>query len=143
MDLGIWTTQLRKGLLEFCILNVLARGETYGYAVVQELKRIDGQDLREGTIYPILHRLRREGYLGARRSPSENGPPRRYFILTKTGKARLRQMRAHWQALTRSVAALCHADPLQERRSSRADNTSTGEGHQVPTRSPSSPQVPS
>ena len=134
MSIEIWTTQLRKGLLEFCILNVLARGETYGYAIVQELKQIDGLALREGTIYPILHRLRREGYLDARRSPSENGPPRRYFRLTEAGQARLQEMRSHWETLTQSVAVLYREYPYQGRRSDHAASNARREDLAVPPR---------
>lgn len=58
-----WITQLRKGVLEYCVLLVLRRGESYGYEIVQALKRIEDLAVSESTVYPILGRLREEGFL--------------------------------------------------------------------------------
>ncbi len=61
IDFGNWTTQVRKGLLELCIVNLLARGELYGYDLVKKLARVKGLVITEGTIYPLLSRLRKTG----------------------------------------------------------------------------------
>lgn len=101
-----WITQLRKGLLEYCVLQVLRRGESYGYEVVQELKRMEDLSVSESTVYPILSRLRGESYLKVRDVPSPAGPPRRYFALTPRGKIRLAEMNAYWSLLSDAVARL-------------------------------------
>ena len=101
-----WITQLRKGLLEYCVLLTLRRGEGYGYEIVQALKRIEDLAVSESTVYPILGRLREEGYLKSRDVRSDAGPPRRYFSLTPPGKVRLAEMNAYWPMLTKSLEQL-------------------------------------
>ncbi|HAL91472.1 MAG TPA: PadR family transcriptional regulator [Verrucomicrobia bacterium] len=101
-----WITQLRKGLLEYCVLLVLRRGESYGYEIVQALKRIEDLSVSESTVYPILGRLREEGFLKSRDVPSDAGPPRRYFSLTPRGKVRLAEMNAYWPMLTNALEQL-------------------------------------
>jgi PadR family transcriptional regulator, regulatory protein PadR len=98
-----WVTQLRRGLLEFCLLNLLRGGESYGYEIVQRLKAIEELAAGESTVYPILARLREEGYLKVRVSPSPGGPPRRYFSLTRLGESYVREMNDYWDALAQSV----------------------------------------
>ena len=101
-----WITQLRKGVLEYCVLLTLRRGESYGYEIVQALKRIEELSVSESTVYPILGRLREEGFLKSRDKPSDAGPPRRYFSLTPPGKIRLAEMNAYWPMLTKSLEQL-------------------------------------
>jgi len=101
-----WITQLRKGLLEYCVLTVLRRGESYGYEIVQALKQIEELAVSESTVYPILNRLRDEKYLKVRDVPSDAGPPRRYFALTALGKVRLVEMNAYWSLLGGALARL-------------------------------------
>lgn len=98
-----WITQLRKGLLDFCILNALKHGESYGYEIVQELKTIEELSVSESTVYPILSRLRNEGLLKVRDVPSPSGPPRRYFSLTVAGKLRVAEMNAYWDLLGKAI----------------------------------------
>jgi PadR family transcriptional regulator PadR len=99
----VWITQLRKGLLEFLTLNILNQGESYGYEIVQKLKQLEGMDITESTVYPILARLRKDGYAQVRSQPSPGGPPRRYFKLTARGKSRLVQMNRYWDLLNKSI----------------------------------------
>ena len=101
-----WITQLRKGLLEYCVLTVLSRGASYGYEIVQALKEIEELAVSESTVYPILARLRDEEYLKVRDVPSDSGPPRRYFSLTPHGKVRLAEMNAYWGLLTDALKRL-------------------------------------
>ena len=101
-----WITQLRKGLLEYCVLTVLSRGESYGYEIVQALKEIEELTVSESTVYPILSRLRDEKFLKVRDVPSDAGPPRRYFALTAMGKVRLAEMNAYWSLLGGAIARL-------------------------------------
>lgn len=102
----VWITQLRKGLLEFLTLNILNQGESYGYEIVQKLKQLEGMDITESTVYPILARLRKDGYAQARSQPSPGGPPRRYFKLTAKGKSRLVRMNRYWQSLNLSITKI-------------------------------------
>jgi PadR family transcriptional regulator PadR len=101
-----WVTQLRKGLIEYCVMKCLVRGESYGYAIVQRLKEMDELVMAESIIYPILSRLRDEGYLKVRAVSSPNGPPRRYYDLTALGKSRLQEMDRYWKNLCASVDRL-------------------------------------
>ena len=101
-----WITQLRKGLMEFCILLILKEKESYGYEIVQKLEGVEGFSATESTVYPILGRLKEDNCLRVRAVPSPNGPPRRYFHLSDDGEARLREMRAHWASLSKSIEEL-------------------------------------
>ena len=101
-----WITQLRKGLLEYCVLTVLSRRESYGYEIVAELGRFAEFSVTESTIYPILARLRQEKYLKIRDVPSELGPARRYFSLTAIGKVRLAEMNSHLKKIGSAISEL-------------------------------------
>ena len=91
-----WTTQLRKGVLELCILNALNGARLYGYDIVKTLGKIDGLVISEGTIYPILSRFKREGFVSTSLQESPEGPPRKYYRLTELGGKRLAQMNGYW-----------------------------------------------
>jgi len=107
LDVDQWNTQLRKGLAELCVLAAVQRlGEAYGYQLVQFLTEHDGLELTESTVYPLLARLAREGQLSVTSAPSPNGPPRRYYRLTITGKRSLETMLHHWTALGASIRRL-------------------------------------
>jgi len=108
-----WITQLRKGSLEYCVLLVLRRGESYGYEIVQELKRMEDLSISESTVYPILGRLRDGQYLKVRNVPSPSGPPRRYFSLTPRGRIRLAEMNAYWSLMTESIDRLKSTQPKE------------------------------
>ncbi len=77
--------QLRKGILELAILGALERRSHYGYSLVKHLTGGNGVELTEGTIYPILARLAREGLVSAEWVESRQGPPRKYYVLTESG----------------------------------------------------------
>lgn len=98
-----WVRQLRRGLMEFCLLNLLRDGEAYGYEIVQNLKLIEELAVSESTVYPILTRLKQDEYLRVRTVPSSGGPPRRYFSLTKLGDSYVEQMNAYWDSLLEAV----------------------------------------
>ena len=101
-----WITQLRKGLVELCVLNVLAEGESYGYEIVRRLKAIEELAVTESTVYPVLTRLRTDGYLKVRSAPSPGGPPRRYFSLTALGESRVQGMNDYWHQLNGAIDRL-------------------------------------
>ena len=81
-----WTVQVRKGVLEMCILNALSGRERYGYELVKTLVGIPGLGVTEGTLYPLLSRLRLQGLVAARLEESSEGPARKYYALTKEGQ---------------------------------------------------------
>jgi PadR family transcriptional regulator PadR len=91
-----WTTQLRKGVLELCILNIIGRSRIYGYDIVRHLRDIDALVVREGTIYPILSRLKRDGLVRTSLEESPEGPARKYYQLTARGRLVLAKMLAAW-----------------------------------------------
>ena len=106
MDLGNWTTQLRKGLLELCIVNLLAQGELYGYDLVKRVTAIRGVVVTEGTIYPLLSRLRKAGLLETRSEESPNGPARKYYRLSPAGEQTRQLMNACWRDIEIGVDGL-------------------------------------
>jgi PadR family transcriptional regulator, regulatory protein PadR len=101
-----WTTQLRKGLLELAILNVLADGPLYGYEIVRRLGDVDSLVITEGTVYPILSRLRNEEHVDSYIEESTSGPPRKYYRLTAHGRGQLRRMNEHWRHLHEGIGRL-------------------------------------
>src|SRR3954451_16671850 len=101
-----WETQVRKGLVELAVLGVIARGETYGYRIVEELQGLEGLQFTESTVYPVLTRLAREGALAIRAEPSPAGPVRRYYRLTAEGRRRFRAMAEGWRTVARSLSGL-------------------------------------
>jgi PadR family transcriptional regulator, regulatory protein PadR len=98
-----WSTQVRKGLLELCILNLLAHNELHGYDIVKRLTRINGLLVTEGTLYPLLSRLRRAGLLRVRLEEASGGPPRKVYGLTETGRRAREAMNAHWDVLHHGI----------------------------------------
>ena len=106
LDVSIWRTELRRGLVELCVLAVLRDGEAYGYQIVEKLKEHADLDFAESTVYPVLARLHRDKFLSERRVRSELGPPRRYFSLTTSGKRRLAEMVLQWNEVSDRVVQL-------------------------------------
>lgn len=95
--------QMRKGVLELCILSIIAQREAYPSDILDKLKA-SNLLVVEGTLYPLLTRLKDSGYLEYRWVESEKGPPRKYYQLTELGKAALNDMQAAWNDLVASVA---------------------------------------
>lgn len=106
MNLNNWQTQLRKGLLELVILNMLKGGPCHGYQMVQTLKQMEGMKIREGNIYPILARLGTDGMISSETKPSQDGPPRKYYQLTAKGENTLAEMNGHWEMLQQSIETI-------------------------------------
>ena len=104
-----WTTQLRKGALELAILNALNGDRLYGYDIVRLLRGYDGLMIADGTVYPILSRLKADGRVRATIEDSPDGPPRKYYELTKSGREALEEMNDAWESLVTSVEGLRHA----------------------------------
>ncbi len=95
--------QLRRGTLEYCVLALLRDEELYGFELVRRLELAEGLITSEGTIYPLLARLRREGWVDTRWQESPSGPPRKYYRLTTAGSEALRHFIAEWENFTKGV----------------------------------------
>jgi PadR family transcriptional regulator PadR len=96
-------TQMRRGTLEYCVMALLREEERYGFDLVKALGAVDGMVTSEGTIYPLLGRLRRDGMLSTTWEESPSGPPRRYYRLTPKGHKALEQFVPEWQRFRDSV----------------------------------------
>lgn len=102
-------TQLRRGVLEHCVLALLAEEERYGYDLVSELSEA-GLLASEGTIYPLLSRLRKDGAVRTSWQESPSGPPRRYYSLTDQGKDALADFTRSWTDFKNSVDQILGKD---------------------------------
>jgi len=96
---------LRKGLLEFLILSIVSAGRVYAADILQRLNKTDFST-QEGTLYPLLSKMRREDLLNYEWQESELGPPRKYYTLTETGHQQLAEFRTYWQSLTTLINEL-------------------------------------
>ncbi len=94
--------QIRKGILEFCILHIISRGEVYASDMLEELTAAKIMVV-EGTLYPLLTRLKNAGLLDYKWVESTSGPPRKYYILTDTGRSFLISLQVTWDELQVSV----------------------------------------
>lgn len=103
---GNWTRQVRKGLLELAILNDIRNRRMYGYEIEKKFCKSQGLLLSEGTIYSILQRLRRQRLVKFTQTKSPDGPKRKYYDLTKTGRDTLVQMNAYWHAIKRQAKSI-------------------------------------
>jgi PadR family transcriptional regulator, regulatory protein PadR len=98
-----WVVQVRKGVIELCILRSLSLRERYGYELVRELSEVPGMGLTEGTLYPLLSRLRLSGLVITRLEESATGPARKYYRLTPEGHRTLKTMNSFLETLNRST----------------------------------------
>jgi PadR family transcriptional regulator, regulatory protein PadR len=98
-------SQMRKGVLEYCILSILNRREAYASSIIEELKAAN-MIVVEGTLYPLLIRQKNQGLLSYRWEESTQGPPRKYYVITDKGRAQLAEMDAAWNELVESIRAL-------------------------------------
>ena len=101
-----WATQLRKGILELCVLNAMKGIKLYGYDIVKRLSGIEGLVIAEGTIYPILSRFKRQGLVDTSLEESPEGPARKYYQLTKRGEQYLTNMNHYWESIKSGADAL-------------------------------------
>jgi PadR family transcriptional regulator PadR len=105
MDIQNTQSQMRKGVLEFCILSIIRQGEVYPSDIVDKMKTANLHIL-EGTLYPLLTRLKNAGYLTYRWVESVSGPPRKYFIMTDIGLQFYDELEKTWNELAEAVKTL-------------------------------------
>lgn len=102
---GNASAQMRKGVLECCVLTIISRGDAFAGNIRRNLARAD-LAVSEGTLYPLLSRLRADGLVLSSRRASPKGPPRTYYALSPKGDAALRQLRRSWKELATSLRSL-------------------------------------
>ena len=90
------------------VLAILAEGDSYGYAIIKRVTELSGGHLQwtDGMLYPVLHRLERQGYVAARWVTSDNGRPRKYYRITREGRAQLTAQRQQWQVVDDTLRGL-------------------------------------
>lgn len=99
-------TQLLKGILDGCVLSIIEREAVYGYKLSQKLQQIGLTGISEGTIYPVLLRLQRNGLIKGEMRPSDSGPNRKYYYLTSAGKETLAAIIEEWKQISGPVNTL-------------------------------------
>ncbi|MBQ9711356.1 MAG: PadR family transcriptional regulator [Bacteroidales bacterium] len=102
-------SQMRKGVLEYCILSILSRKEAYASSIIDELKAAN-MIVVEGTLYPLLIRQKNQGLLSYRWEESTQGPPWKYYVITDKGREVLSEMDAAWQEMVSTIQTLRNHD---------------------------------
>jgi PadR family transcriptional regulator len=105
--------QLRKGVLDLCVLALLARRDGYAYDIASRLAQDIG--MGEGTIYPLMRRMQADGLVKTYLEESSSGPPRKYYQLTRAGHAALAAQRTEWNSFVASVARVLADNPSSAR----------------------------
>ncbi len=105
MNIDNTASQMRKGVLEFCILSVIKQGEAYPSDIIDKMKAAN-LNIFEGTLYPLLTRLKNAELLSYRWEESTSGPPRKYFSLTEKGLAFYTELESTWNEMANAVTAL-------------------------------------
>ena len=107
-------SQLLKGVLEGCVLGIIARGETYGYEILDMLQQAGFDDIGEGTLYPVLSRLDKNGDIACRKARSPLGPVRKYYSITEQGKENYTEFKERYRAVCASAQRLLADDDQGE-----------------------------
>lgn len=116
MDYGGETTELRRGVLGPCVLALLSERPRFGLELVRDLSRADGLLTSEGTVYPLLNRLRDEGWVTSMWKHEDDQRPRRYYSITDQGREHLAAFRAEWSAFAAAVDNVLRVNAGQPRR---------------------------
>ena len=101
-----WTRELKKGSIQLCLLALLSEGRMYGFQMIKELRELTDSyvDLKEGTLYPALHRLEKRGYLKSEWITEGTGNPRKYYSITPKGRQNLTAAMEEWELLVSSCS---------------------------------------
>ena len=98
-----WKSQVKKGVLAFIVLNLLKHKEMYGYEIIEHVSGTISIDIAEGTLYPLLNKLKTEGLVDSKWVEQVSGIPRKYYSLTNDGESTLSEMKESWDQLTESI----------------------------------------
>lgn len=101
-----WQLQVKKGTLSFIVLLILNEDELYGYELIEKIKNLTAIEIAEGTLYPLMNRLKSDNLLESKWVEQETGIPRKYYFLTETGKSTLREMKNQWQNMQSMITTL-------------------------------------
>ncbi len=101
-----WQSQVKKGTLSFIILNVLKGNEFYGYELIERIKQTTKIEIAEGTLYPLMNRLKKEELVESKWVEQESGIPRKYYKNTLEGEKILKEMQAYWIDMNSSIQKL-------------------------------------
>ena len=101
-----WTSQARKGIIELAVLNDIYNRRMYGYEIERKFRRLCGLLISDGTIYNILRRFKQQGLVQITQAKSPDGPKRKYYRLTDTGRETLAQMNIIWQSIRRQADSI-------------------------------------
>jgi len=101
-----WTSQVKKGVLSYIVLKVLKEHEYYGYELLEEIKRHTQIEIAEGTLYPLMNRLKKEAVVESKWVEQESGIPRKYYHMTKYGLQMLNEMDLYWNDLNNSIVRI-------------------------------------
>ncbi|CUX22955.1 lineage-specific thermal regulator protein [Clostridium sp. C105KSO13] len=103
-------TEMLKGVLEGCVLEIISRHETYGYEITRRLNALGFTDVVDGTVYTILVRLEKNKLVDIEKKPSDMGPPRKFYTLNDAGREELRRFWGKWEFISSKI------NELKERR---------------------------
>ncbi|WRO22112.1 PadR family transcriptional regulator [Metallumcola ferriviriculae] len=99
-------TEMLKGVLEGCVLEIISRKETYGYEITRQLNDLGFTDVVDGTVYTILVRLEKNKLVEITKKPSDKGPPRKFFVLNDAGRKELRKFWEKWEFVSSKINEL-------------------------------------
>ncbi|MDQ6597998.1 PadR family transcriptional regulator [Bacillus salipaludis] len=99
-------TEMLKGVLEGCVLEIISRGETYGYEITQQLRELGFTDVVEGTVYTITMRLEKNNLVDIEKKPSNMGPPRKFYTLNAAGQGQLEMFWKKWEFISSKMNEL-------------------------------------
>lgn len=99
-------TEMLKGVLEGCVLEIISRGETYGYEITQQLRELGFTDVVEGTVYTITMRLEKNNLVDIEKKPSTMGPPRKFYTLNVAGQEQLKIFWKKWEFVSSKITEL-------------------------------------
>lgn len=119
-----WPSEWLRGVLETCVLRVLADGATYGYALAERLDELGLGRLKGGTLYPLLGRMEASGLVTVEWRAGESGPGRKYYELTDAGRSELADQAARWDAFTTTTRAILGAPVDHDTRTTLASRES-------------------
>lgn len=101
-----WQSQVKKGTLSFIVLLVLKEKELYGYELIEKIKGLTSIEISEGTLYPLMNRLKTDALLESKWVEQETGIPRKYYFLTQSGEKTLEEMKKQWADLQITIKKL-------------------------------------
>ena len=107
-------TEMLKGVLEGCVLEIISREETYGYEITRQLRELGFTDVVEGTVYTITMRLEKNQLVDTVKKPSTQGPPRKFYTLNEAGQARLASFWERWSFVSSKLTELKMSQPKGE-----------------------------